>query len=184
MSLILSYSKAREYQREHEEASLNVGDFLTNPINAFLLTKRLTSDWKQVEAIMTHDVGEDFVRNISEYRGVLKFPSDEDLNGAAIALIRLQDTYNLDTSSISSGILNGVQYSTGLTAGDCFELGRQTYVNGDYFHTVLWMKEAMDLIRTETNTTTTKENILEYLAFSTYKQGRAAYYRFAVVQFH
>lgn len=59
------------------------------------------------------------------------------------------------------------------TAGDCFELGRQSYNNGDYYHTVLWMQEAMDLLQEEQNrTTTTKPDILEYLAFSTYMQGR------------
>lgn len=41
---------------------------------------------------------------------MLKFPSEEDLSGAAVALMRLQDTYNLDTSSIARGELNGVQY--------------------------------------------------------------------------
>jgi len=48
--------------------------------------------------------------NITQYRNVLKFPSDEDLNGAAVALLRLQDTYQLDTSSVARGKLNGIQY--------------------------------------------------------------------------
>lgn len=52
----------------------------------------------------------DFVQNITQYRNVLKFPSDEDLNGAAVALLRLQDTYQLDTSSVARGKLNGIQY--------------------------------------------------------------------------
>lgn len=52
----------------------------------------------------------EFLKNITNYRNVLKFPSDEDLNGAAVALMRLQDTYNLDTSSLAKGFLNGVQY--------------------------------------------------------------------------
>lgn len=43
--------------------------------------------------------------------------------------MRLQDTYKLDTSSVARGELNGVQYSTKLTSNDCFELGRQSYVN-------------------------------------------------------
>lgn len=33
----------------------------------------------------------------------MKFPTDEDLNGAAVALMRLQDTYRLDTSSLARG---------------------------------------------------------------------------------
>lgn len=51
-----------------------------------------------------------FIKNVTKYREVLKFPSDEDLNGAAVALMRLQDTYNLETSSLARGELNGVQY--------------------------------------------------------------------------
>lgn len=52
----------------------------------------------------------EFLENITNYRNVLKFPSDEDLNGAAVALMRLQDTYDLDTSSVAKGQLNGIQY--------------------------------------------------------------------------
>lgn len=52
----------------------------------------------------------EYLKNVTMHKSVLKFPSDEDLNGAAIALIRLQDTYNLDTASVARGELNGVQY--------------------------------------------------------------------------
>lgn len=45
----------------------------------------------------------------------LKFPTEEDLNGAAVALTRLQDTYDLDTESLAEGKLNGVKYSTQLS---------------------------------------------------------------------
>jgi prolyl 4-hydroxylase len=115
------------------------------------------------------------------------------LNGAAVALMRLQDTYHLNTASVARGELNGVQYSTEMSgkinaqfklslrgfcnlasnfsAGDCFELGRQSYNNGDYYHTSLWMNEALDRLSHETNKTTTRQDILEYLAFSTYMEG-------------
>ncbi|XP_063988098.1 prolyl 4-hydroxylase subunit alpha-1 [Diachasmimorpha longicaudata] len=164
-----------DYAREHEQASRNIQQYLSNPINAYLLVKRLTTDWKRVEELITEDVGKAFVSNITSSRNNLKFPTDEDLNGAAVALMRLQDTYKLDTSHVARGVLNGVQYSTGLSAGDCFELGRQSYNNGDYYHTVLWMQEAMNRLQDEHNrTTTTKPDILEYLAFSTYMQGNVA----------
>lgn len=117
------------------------------------------------------NIGQDFIENLTNYREHLKFPSDEDLNGAAVALMRLQDTYRLETASLARGELNGVQYSTELTAGDCFELGRQSYNNGDHYHTVLWMKEAERRLERETNKTSTREDILEYLAFSIYMEG-------------
>ena len=58
-------------------------------------------------------------------------------------------------------------------AGDCWELGRQSYNNGDHYHTVLWMGEALAKYEEETNKTVTRQDILEYLAFSTYKQGNS-----------
>uniref|UniRef100_A0A6B2EEH2 procollagen-proline 4-dioxygenase n=1 Tax=Phlebotomus kandelakii TaxID=1109342 RepID=A0A6B2EEH2_9DIPT len=170
--LLFLRKKAAEYQSEHNEASADIAGYLTNPINAFLLTKRLTTDWKEVENVMLYDVGSIYLENVTNYRNGLKFPTDEDLNGAAVALMRLQDTYKLDTASVARGELNGIQYTSEMSVGDCFELGRQSYINGDHYHTVLWMREAMDrLLRSDNSTTTTKADILEYLAFSTYKQG-------------
>lgn len=101
----------------------------------------------------------------------MKFPSDEDLSGAAVALTRLQDTYRLSTASLARGELNGVKYSSELSAADCFELGRQAYNVEDYYHTLLWMREADDRLRHEVNETIERSDILEYLAFSTFKQG-------------
>ena len=58
-----------------------------------------------------------------------------------------------------------------LTAADCFELGRHSYVNGDHYHTVLWMKEALERLEEETIKTVEMSDILEYLAFSTFQSG-------------
>lgn len=41
----------------------------------------------------------------AEYRAVM--PKEEDLHGAALALIRLQDTYNLNVSEMASGQISG-----------------------------------------------------------------------------
>ena len=62
---------------------------------------------------------------------VLKWPSDEDLNGAAVALMRLQDTYQVEPQDLADGVLKGFRAGVELTANDCFELGRQNYNNGE-----------------------------------------------------
>ena len=46
-----------EYESIYEEASVDVSRYLANPINAYLLVKRLTSDWRKVEGVMTQNVG-------------------------------------------------------------------------------------------------------------------------------
>ena len=53
-----------------------------------------------------------------------------------LELLIFQDTYNLRPGDLSQGKLSGKSYGTHLTANDCFELGRQSYNNGDHAHTV------------------------------------------------
>lgn len=53
-------------------------------------------------------------------------------------------------------------------ANDCFELGRQSYVNKDYKHTLDWMNEALKKYDEEETKTVPKEDVLEYVAFSHY----------------
>lgn len=57
----------------------------------------------------------DLIENITKSRDDLKFPEDEDLTGAAEALLRLQDTYKLDTSSLARGQISGTKQSHELT---------------------------------------------------------------------
>jgi len=42
---------------------------------------------------------------IGSYRDGNNFPMGDDLNGAAQALVRLQDTYQLDMSSLADGVV-------------------------------------------------------------------------------
>ncbi|XP_046656322.1 prolyl 4-hydroxylase subunit alpha-1-like [Daphnia pulicaria] len=160
-----------EYETMHQEASADVSKFLASPVNAYLLVKRLTSDWKKVERVISRNAGSVYIKNITQHRTSLRFPSEEDLNGAAVALMRLQDTYKLDTHALAEGKVLGKKSSRRLTADDCWELGRQSYNNGDHYHTVLWMAEALNKFEDESNKTVTRQDILGYLAFSTYKQG-------------
>ncbi|VDM95652.1 unnamed protein product, partial [Onchocerca ochengi] len=55
--------------------------------------------------------------------------------------------------------------------GDCFEIGRAAYYANDYYHTIMWMQEARERVEKEVTPTANLEDILEYLAFSLYKQG-------------
>lgn len=60
------------------------------------------------------------------------------------------------------------------SASDCFELGRQSYITSDHYHTVLWMTEALDRLELQdpnSADTVSRADILEYLAFSSYMQG-------------
>ncbi|RXG58866.1 Prolyl 4-hydroxylase subunit alpha-1 [Armadillidium vulgare] len=166
-------NNVHEMEKVHELAAKSPETFLANPLNSYLLIKRLTIDWADLQTVLSgDDVGKAMLTNLTSMAGMLQFPDEEDLSGVAIALMRLQDTYQLDTAQLAEGKILGTQSAyRELTAGDCFELGRQSYNIGDFYHTVLWMNEALNRYERETNATADLFDILEYLAFSTYKQG-------------
>lgn len=46
------------YVKNHETASKDISAYLENPINAFLITKRLTRDWEDVESMLVFNASE------------------------------------------------------------------------------------------------------------------------------
>ena len=48
----------KQYESMYLEASNDVPKYLNNPINAYLLIKRLSSDLRQVESVMKQDSNE------------------------------------------------------------------------------------------------------------------------------
>ncbi|VDM99934.1 unnamed protein product, partial [Onchocerca ochengi] len=73
----------------------------------------------------------------------ISYPTKEDLSGAAIGLLRLQDTYQMNIQDIAKGkILNSQMRA-----------------------------EARERVEKEAIQTANLEDILEYLAFSLYIQG-------------
>ncbi|KAI1886945.1 hypothetical protein AGOR_G00200990 [Albula goreensis] len=145
--------------------------FLGHPVNAFKLMKRLNTEWAELESLVLKDMSDGFISNLTIQRQY--FPSDEDQTGAAKALLRLQDTYRLDTEIISTGNLPGVTtYKSTLTVEDCYELGKIAYSDADYYHTELWMAQALkQLDKGEESVTTDKVTVLDYLSYSIYQQG-------------
>ncbi|KAG1663558.1 Prolyl 4-hydroxylase subunit alpha-2 [Nymphon striatum] len=160
-----------DFNAKHLVANVDASSYVANPINSYLLVKRLSTDWGEIQNLITDNENKDSIVNMTNNRGDLVFPDIEDLHGAAMALIRLQETYKLDAANLSVGHIDGAKPSLSLTANDCFELGRQSYVNKDYKHTVDWMDEAMKKYTGEDPKTISIADILEYLAFSHYMLG-------------
>jgi len=80
------------------------------------------------------------LEKIKQYKG----PSQEDLQGATRALLRLQKTYQLPTDQLAKGVLPGEKYqlNTSLSASDCFELGKNLCQNKEYSYGSEWLLEA------------------------------------------
>lgn len=104
-------------EKEQEVMKKNSLDYVTNPLNAFLLVKRLSFDITQ---IMNHIVGvtEQFKRNTEEAR-----LSHQEFEGVVEGLVRLQLVYDLKPADLAKGIIQGQKYREDLSAKDLSALG-------------------------------------------------------------
>jgi hypothetical protein len=73
----------------------------------------LSTNQTQQDCIMLLGVCADAMNHVLELRETSVFPNSEDLHGAAIALVRLQDTYQLNVTELADGHYNGVDHSKG-----------------------------------------------------------------------
>ncbi|XP_051578705.1 prolyl 4-hydroxylase subunit alpha-1-like isoform X2 [Myxocyprinus asiaticus] len=144
-------------------------EFLGHPVNAFKLMKRLNSEWADLESLVLKDTTNGFISNLTVQRQF--FPTDEDQTGAAKALLRLQDTYQLSANTISNGDLPGVVHKSRMTVEDCYELGKIAYSDADYYHTELWMAQALTQLDEGEESTIDKVTVLDYLSYAIYQQG-------------
>ncbi|XP_053954570.1 prolyl 4-hydroxylase subunit alpha-2 [Anastrepha ludens] len=143
-------SEVNSIRLEHQAVADDVDGYLSNPVNAYRLIKRLHSDWSAIEDTIRADPSRTHFLEIMEANRLKSdFPSKEDVIGSAVALARLQDTYKLDVAELASGILNGIKYGPSMTWQDCFLLGHHLYEMSDFNHTVPWLKHSVQLLKNE-----------------------------------
>jgi len=135
----------------HEDSATPV----SNPLLAFTLIKRLQSDWRNV--VHSLEASENIRALKDGYEKVEQdLPAFEDVEGAARALMRLQDVYMLNVKGLARGVFQRVVGSAvtdlysprrlfSLTADDCFQVGKVAYDMGDYYHAIPWLEEAVSL---------------------------------------
>ncbi|MEE6479381.1 hypothetical protein FKM82_012236 [Ascaphus truei] len=160
---------AAEVDELTSKSTMDPEGYLAHPVNAYKLVKRLNTDWVSLETLVLQDSTKEFIANLTVQRQF--FPGDEDETGAAKALMRLQDTYRLDPETIAKGKLPGTKYISSLSADDCFGMGKIAYNDGDYYHTVLWMQQAMKQLDEGEEATNTKAAILDYLSYAVFQLG-------------
>ncbi|KAK9521083.1 hypothetical protein VZT92_020920 [Zoarces viviparus] len=174
----------------HTELYQGPATAMANPLVAFSLIKRLHSEWLNV--VHSNEALENTQALRSSYKeeeGDL--PKLEDLQGAAKALMRLQDVYALQVASLVRGrfqrVTNGEPIdvylpavSVALSGDDCFLVGKVAYEQEDYYHSVQWLEESVRLFRGPggewgPENAGTLEDALDHLAFSHFKTGNVSY---------
>ncbi|KAL8191323.1 UNVERIFIED_CONTAM: Prolyl 4-hydroxylase subunit alpha-3 [Gekko kuhli] len=176
----------RKIQALHQGAEGTVA----NPLSAYTLIKRLQSDWLNV--VYSREASENSRALKSGYQRLEKnLPAFEDLEGAARAVMRLQDVYSLSVKGLAQGKFQRVSgtplsdiYSPrqdfSLSADDCFQIGKVAYDMEDHYHSIAWLEEAVSLFRVSYGSWNTEdegslEDALDHLAFSYFKAGNISH---------
>jgi prolyl 4-hydroxylase len=163
---------AKEYESQNKVAMKDGLKMIANPVNAFLLIKRLTSDWSFVQELMQNTDPEDLIAEVAKRRkdSGVDFPTRTDLNVVAHKVMDIQDKQKLEAAEIAKGKF-GKEKTIKMDAHDCFWLGRVAYLESDHYHCLMWMQEALEQVKKEEPPTIPESEIIDHLAYCMYHQG-------------
>ena len=105
----------RDFELIANQSKSNPQNFISNPVNIFLLTKKLTKDFETFNQLLfknwwPNHLQESINRKIKASEIIM--PSNKDYEGVIKAVHRLQSTYLLDVNDIQSGNLSKKYPST------------------------------------------------------------------------
>ncbi|XP_013181599.1 PREDICTED: prolyl 4-hydroxylase subunit alpha-2-like [Papilio xuthus] len=154
------------YKMEKKLASKDYSEYLENPVNAYTLIKRLTSDIDYLTLNIQNITKDDTINLRHED---LVYPTIEDLIGSALALSRLQSTYALNVTKLAEKRLNNESFGIPMTVNDCFKLGQTLYQHKKFKHSLEWFIEALRKYKRENETYGVSEiDILNYISYALY----------------
>jgi len=134
-----------------------------NPIHAYNLIRRFAIDIEIIEKDIAEDDWAASSVAVQKLRLGSVAPKDTDLHGAAQALIRLQDVYELDIGDLAEGKIGQRQTAAKLSAQDCLFMGKHCYNGGILSRSIEWFEEAWMLAGEEENSTVSQTQVQSFL---------------------
>ncbi|CAB1338041.1 unnamed protein product, partial [Coregonus sp. 'balchen'] len=102
----------------------------------------------------------------------------EGFLGHPVNAFKLMKRLNTEWGELESLVLKDMSDGTNtdvamspMTVEDCFELGKIAYSDADYYHTELWMEQALKQLDGGEESNVDMVTILDYLSYSIYQQG-------------
>ena len=113
---------------EHDLIDQDLTEYITNPLNAFLMIKRLTSGIELIRQRFPEQTRH-FYEKIQNL-----LPSNAELNLAVEGLIGVQFIYKLRSEDFANGIIDGVVTRKPLSPHDLFVIGSEALKFDDHLH--------------------------------------------------
>ncbi|XP_055848240.1 prolyl 4-hydroxylase subunit alpha-2-like, partial [Episyrphus balteatus] len=97
--------------RNQEDNAEDPEEYFKNPINTYLMMKRLSLDWEKMRNFMDYESGANVLKNIDIVKDNYTPSGQDDYEGAIEGILRLQHIYRLNTKDIAQGVLGGIKYN-------------------------------------------------------------------------
>ncbi|RDD40053.1 Prolyl 4-hydroxylase subunit alpha-2 [Trichoplax sp. H2] len=158
------------YQQEHQIVKYE--DQPRYPIAAYTLLKRFIHDWSSITKLMTHQLGQDFIRNLRRRETIL--PTVVDWNYTIKSILRLQTTYNLTAKDLADGKIQGTKdLGIQLNWFDCTMIANAANEERGFGNAYDWAKLALKLSENATDMTNdVRKEIIRSLSTNAFQIGR------------
>ncbi|XP_065118211.1 prolyl 4-hydroxylase subunit alpha-1-like [Paramisgurnus dabryanus] len=133
-------------------------EIMNDPVAAYKLIRRLRNEWLSIVNSTQESLYEAFQNLL--HSGVLKIPSNEDLEGAALGLIELQDIYKLYPEDMIEGFFS---------SDEAFHVGLVAFEQEKFQFAFHWFLYSLEMLYQDSSVT--KQQLLYHLSFSAYKFG-------------
>ncbi|EDV21669.1 uncharacterized protein TRIADDRAFT_30052, partial [Trichoplax adhaerens] len=158
------------YQQEHQIVKYE--DQPRYPIAAYTLLKRFIHDWSSITKLMTHQLGQDFIRNLRRRETIL--PTVVDWDYTIKSILRLQTTYNLTAKDLADGKIQGTKdLGIQLNWFDCTMIANAANEERGFGNAYDWAKLALKLSENATDMTNdVRKEIIRSLSTNAFQIGR------------
>ncbi|KAG9265468.1 prolyl 4-hydroxylase subunit alpha-1-like [Astyanax mexicanus] len=129
--------------------------FVSNPLTAYKLISQLRRAGDALEEIIRRNISQD-LSAVESKSQVL--PADADLDGVALAMIRLQELYQVDLKTMS-----GFESSLALDPDETFHIGQVAQQNRRFRSAALWLQETLRKLDEDAGSLLTKHQVQQLL---------------------
>ncbi|XP_016955199.1 prolyl 4-hydroxylase subunit alpha-1 [Drosophila biarmipes] len=139
--------------------------FVSNPLNAFGLIRRLNQDWQKWQNYTQKPLG---LEQLNAMQNILSIaPVSFDMNETLKAMHRIETTYDLQPKDIAKGLLQSTQFNSKLELRDCLALAHHKFELKDFHRSLLWFQEALNISTDPSQETTDEVLGLTFKALAT-----------------
>ncbi|XP_018607374.1 prolyl 4-hydroxylase subunit alpha-2-like isoform X2 [Scleropages formosus] len=142
---------------------------ISNPLTAYKFVRKLRSAWKTLEEVAQMSPSKGFLDALPEKSQ--HFPGDKDIDGVALGLLRLQETYRLNPERMRGGGLPKLRTLEPPDPDESFHIATMAHQKHKTLLAFLWGQDALKQLDEGKTAVVTKKEVLYFLSPLAFQMG-------------